>query len=587
MREIVGTAAYLLLPGALCIIQKKILPKLTFVEKIPLGIIGSFAWWITGFWFLRIVPISLSAFITVSFIFSVLLLALRFSRGSFSFGPARTNLTAFLFFALILIPLSPLFHATVPPGKDMSMHGYMATVIRNKNGFPVSMRPLAPVDHFGFYPVGLPVLAAGLSEVNALPISANLVLLDLCTLWLFAAMLYVLLRIRWPVLPSMLAAALVTWANTVPMAILSWGAAPTVLSFVFLFSAFTVPLPFSFALIFASFLTHYIIPVAAVYFGIPLLFLFWNPIRSQIKAYIRSPKPLAIFLITIPLLWHVRNFSFRVTPAVARYVSGLQQADLTAYTGAPGWNILLASIRFLETNFSHPIFALYGLAVLTILILGNWRHLVWQAVLLLVLLALIMNSRYFVLPFSLLLYPDRIVLFGILPAAFGIAEGATVFLRETYASVIRHTQKNNLLLHAVFVSVIAYMVLPVLRVNSRIFTTAVRLTPVTASDLTAMNWIRTHTPPAATIFTNENDAGIWIPAIAERAATSYQTNPIDMMARMPLPAPSYAFSGSRTLTENGLDPVMVSVREHPGNYRLVFSQGNAKVYRVLPEQTTN
>jgi len=105
---------------------------------------------------------------------------------------------------------------------------------------------------------------------------------------------------------------------------------------------------------------------------------------------------------------------------------------------------------------------------------------------------------------------------------------------------------------------------------------------VRQEDLQAFRWLQNNTHKADTIMNNYYDAGIWIPAIAQRKITTYHTNPIDMdtIRRISHPA-KYAYIGQRSLIRTE-DVVRAYIAEHPESALLMYQNGNAQIYKLLP-----
>ncbi len=121
--------------------------------------------WVVLFWWLRLVPLPLSASAAALGIAS-LAAGVRLSRR----GPPGAKKKLFFFridgqsiavwsvgagVALVLA-----LGVDVPPGVDGAMHTAVARVLADAQGHPSGFRPLWPVDLFGPYPVGQPTLTA-------------------------------------------------------------------------------------------------------------------------------------------------------------------------------------------------------------------------------------------------------------------------------------------------------------------------------------------------------------------------------------------------------------------------------------------
>ena len=105
---------------------------------------------------------------------------------------------------------------------------------------------------------------------------------------------------------------------------------------------------------------------------------------------------------------------------------------------------------------------------------------------------------------------------------------------------------------------------------------------VTANDLALMEWMNKNLPADAVIANNYGDAGIWIPALAFRAATHPHSNPFyfDEIDEWRLrTAPRYLFLGAKRFydVQYNLDDVLRS----PAAYRAIHSVGEARLFLIV------
>jgi hypothetical protein len=506
------TIALFLLPGLL-FFQKK------DFDRLPCIIGLSLSYWISSFWVLKYIPIPLHMFVFFSLALSFIL-SLK--------GRWHVSVGTLLWFLLLAIPGIVVFSRQIAPaGADMSMHAYLAKVIYLRDGFPTTLRPLVPLDQFGKYPIGFPTIIADMMLVNGLPVYTNALLLSVFTYWFFAASLFALLRTRFPFIISALTTLLVVWTSVTPNDIIEWGANPTVLSLGFLIIALTVRRPI---LVLVSISTaiflHYMLPVALLYF--PLLFV--------------APGVLSF-----------ANGHLGLDPFALRYVWGLHQQELIEWSGIGN------PIRFIQNTLGAHFFFLY-LAALAILIFRRSRSIWVHGLSVAGIGILILNAQHWWLPLSPVLYPKRVVLLLLIPASVAIAEVLTSMAKRRVMLVIGAMLLALMLRERVTVSV-------------RNFVDSGRFSTVTHDDLTAFAWLAANTTPNDVVLNTYHDAGLWIPAIAERQITTYHTNPIDMeKLGNNIGKETYVYRGAKSLA-----PQTTAV---PIDYELVFSSGEAKVYKV-------
>lgn len=597
MIGILASLAILLCPGIVLFFSPNIFGRKYGIETLPFCIALSCVWWIISFWWLSIIPLTLQHLIRITLIgtlFTCLYLIAKKTkakRKKINHSQVYGNVLLTAFYVALAVPYVLL--ATVqlaPTGQDMSMHTYLAQIIRMANGFPTTMRPIVPLHQFGYYPFGFSTIVATLTAVNNLPIYTNALGVVVLTYWLFASSVFTLLRKHYPLYISMLTTAIVCWGNSIPNNIVWWGAIPTVLSLAFIiyaiaavptkFSPFTLYISMMF--LFAALLTHYMLPAALVYLSIPLAFVSVPFLRANlhVKGAIPYTYVFTICVSVLPFLWHFRRYSFSISSSTMAYVARLQFADLNAPHSATLGQILHATGQFILTNISSVSLIFYGLSLLVMLFLNRpllTKHLIIVTTLML----LLVNSRYWLLPMSFLLYPDRIIVLAVIPLALGLSYGFSEGLRRLYAYGVIKNTRNYAVFHIGCLCVIAYFFLPVMANTYHWFYRSSYESIVTKDDLAAFSWLRTHTSSSDVIQNNYYDAGIWIPAIAGRTITQYHSNPIDMDTLLKqTPRASYAYIGAKSLLGQTPDHVQTLMHDTLNSYTLVFKRGNAKIYRV-------
>lgn len=586
MIGIILTTLLFLFPGVLILLDRRIFPSFYMAEKIPISIGFSLSYWVIGFWFLSVIPISISVFIYLSLLLSVTVFILGVHRSraySFTKHAVLTNLTLLITLSTLGIPAFILAaHQIAPSGADMSMHAYLAKAIYLTNGFPNTLEPLVPVTHFGTYPVGFPAIVADMMIINALPVYTNAMWLTACTYWFFAVCLYLLLRTRYLPITSFIATCIVSWVSLTPHDFIEWGGNPTILSLDFvLLATIWVTLtkhrwmPFFFCTtLLTSLLIHYIVPVAAGYLFLLFLPFLWTPIRAYVKNKNHMLNILiACILITFPVALHLLGNDLTISDTATSYVSQLHQQELAEWAGttSPSW--LIGTTRFLVQVFGSRIALLYALSLVCILF--TRPRLAFVHLLFLIgIYALIINAQYWILPFSPMLYPKRVALLMLIPISHAVA-----YLAHT---VITHMKGNRATRYGVVILLVAYAYHPIMNLNIRRFIQSDAFSAVTKNDLIALNWLKHNTNSEDIILNNYWDAGIWIPAISDRQIILYHTNPIDMDALIARTATeTYAYIGSKTLRAEGDDSIhREMLSKDPTRFTRVYQKGGVEIYRV-------
>jgi hypothetical protein len=188
-------------------------------------------------------------------------------------------------------------------------------------------------------------------------------------------------------------------------------------------------------------------------------------------------------------------------------------------------------------------------------------------------LGVVVNARFWILPASYALYPDRVALLLVPVAAriVGISVDAWNRRRSRRARIGGG--------FAVGASVVAGMAIW--------FVPAMASVAVTADDREAIRWIDGHAPKDAIIENNYGDAGIWIPALAHRAVCSPHVNIIymeELESWRRGARPAFLYVGARRVIESGSPFTRSAVALRPDRYVEAFRRGDAAVYRLVPDQ---
>lgn len=594
MIGLVLTALFFIFPGAHAVFRRDFFPQFTMAEKIPLVIALSLSYWIIGFWLLKYIPLPLHVFLFISLGLSIAVFLVRSYRRldmhSKFFGTIRTNGPVIIWFFLLSVPAIMLAARSIAPsGADMSMHAYLAKIIYLADSFPKTMMPIAPIAQFGKYPIGFSILVADMMVINRLPVYTNALWLAAFTYWFFAASVYILLRTRFTPFISIITTILISWAGLTPNDFIEWGANPTILSLDFLIIAAIYYLHltdawspvFLFIILFSSLLTHYIVPVGIGYVSLIFIPILWRRTANQLRRRALVPMMLGCALLTLPFVTHTNWQSWKVSSTTQSFVAGLHAQELREWSRVPPSQPIRRAVDFIVNTYGVPLSGVYGLSLL-ILTLLRQRSMRLHAAFMLGVLMLIINAEYWWLPFSPILYPKRVALLLVIPMSFAIAQALSLTVSSIYTHIIIHTNRNRAVLYGLVSILIGYIFYPGMQMNFRRFINAKNLSVVTHEDIDAMKWITGNTPKDAVILNNYTDAGLWIPAIAERQITLYHTNPIDMdhftgnQGRE-----SYAYIGNKTLTgAPDIDTVnTASLSENP-DYTLVYENNRAAIYRV-------
>jgi hypothetical protein len=178
---------------------------------------------------------------------------------------------------------------------------------------------------------------------------------------------------------------------------------------------------------------------------------------------------------------------------------------------------------------------------------------------------LVINYRFWFIPFSYLFYPGRTALLMIIPLSFFIAP-----------LVRKNLLRRGLLLVAlVIIGVSFYGIFYVYN--------SVSMCSVTREDLDAFKWIDNTLSKDALFANNYGDAGVWIPAIIYRRIThphSFQvlTERSTEEASKGLKA-DYIYIGSKAVY--GVDYRKEDLEKAPSRYKLIYTNDGAQVWKIL------
>ena len=271
----------------------------------------------------------------------------------------------------------------------------------------------------------------------------------------------------------------------------------------------------------------------------------------------------------MPSLPHL--LSGEVSTAEVEWVRRFQQEwSGGAWGGTIGNAVVTIPVYLVEKVFGGPFLVLSGLGLLALAI--QRPHFgVASAIYVLTVLALIMNSMYWLLPMSYALYPERVALLVLFPCAFGIA----ALLDGMYRILARRWM--------VLVIMAALVLWRGVYHNERLlYKQVLPNVLLTQSDLNAMQWIKERTEVGAVFRNQYGDAGLWIPAIAFRAITDPHLSPFyfdEFRAAAEGLSATYVYIGKRKVLG---EPISLTEFESaPGTYRKVYEQDGVIIYEIV------
>jgi len=461
-----------------------------------------------------------------------------------------------IFMILMILRLVPMVLQIAPAGADMSMHSYIARLIYDNDGIPDSYKPLLPIKNFGTYPTGFPSLSALISLTSNISVLRSSLFTACLAHALIAFGLYLLLLGFFDKNTAAATSIFTGFLTRNPQWVIRWGGNPTVLAIFFLIIAVALiigqkdrpsvikSILASLALA-ATLVTHTIIFYSGMILISILLALYLRSHKEYWSAAIWGFLSMAMFLL--PFL-----ISYR--PVVTRFAIDFSRV----------WqNIYIKSVLY-DIIGGLPFIAV-SLVGLIILLHKNRPIAKVFLITTLVNILLIINYKFWILPFSFILYPDRVAMLLIIPLS--------IFAAPAISRMISNKNKFYLV-PLVLLGSIYYFYFYLYNSYSMV--------AVTQADINAFGWIDKTISKKAVIMNNYGDAGLWIPAIIGRSITTPASEPIhgdELNAGLLKLRPNYIYIGSKAVY-----PIVIrsdDLDKKPWKYKRIYSEGGAQVWKIL------
>jgi hypothetical protein len=545
------------IPGILLIFSRAFNKKplsefLTYVVGLSLSFFVVLPWF-TKYWNM---PLMLSSYLVFIVSAAVLVINIRKIDLKHLNADKQELILIGVFLLVLFLRCLPMFLQIAPAGADMSMHSYIARLIYENDGIPKSYEPILPISNFGAYPSGFPTLSAAISLLGNLSVYRSSLLMSCLVYALICFGLYVFLLRFFDRNTAAAASIAATFLTRSPQWIIRWGGNPTVLALFFFILAFSLVIEmkekfswlkavFAALALAAVLITHSIVFYVG---GIILAVYFLMQIKGYKNVYVSTA---VLFLFTLILLMpYLADLKFTITRSAIEYTRAWQIVDARSvlYDFIAGIPFLVLSAFGLPAMFKknrHE--ALVFLAITVILLL------------------LLLNYRFWIMPFSYLLYPGRVALFLIIPLA--------VFASPALSQMIAAKKKN---LIAAFAMAGFFFYCAFYLYNS------ISMCPVTQADMDAFKWIDTTINKRAVIGNNYGDAGLWIPAMIGRTITNPHSEPVhreELRAGLDKLRADYIYIGSKAVY--GVDYKKEDLLRKPWRYRLIYVNDGAQVWKIL------
>ncbi len=560
-------------------------------QALAVVLFTSLTWCAAVFWMAALADLPFSACAHASVIATVAaawLAALRGHSVRVEWRSRRALIPLAAFGLLAVMRFAALDYAVAPSGADMSMHGYLAALTVLYDGAPTSYEPLLDIPTFSTFPMAFQAVLGLLQTVTGQSLTTLGLFLTAATQWLFALACYVLARraAPWPEALFATLALAALWHG--PMAYISWGGAPTLLALAFavMLAALTLRLDdanrttVALAGVCAAgiFLTHTIVFIQSLYVlgaaAIVATVLRGRLLQTRRMRRVGRNVALCVGVFLACAGWYAVTIDPSIaTPAVREWIQDWVRHANHGFNDPLPASLLSGPVYL----YRYVMFTPYpwhwaGLGLLAVGLYAAWRRhrLQWAYAVtaLIAALVLILNTPYWALPLSYLIYPERTATLGLIPVALLTAHGVR-WLYETLRTVVTHERLRMCLALLCWLVVgwgLHMKQLPYL--GSHINENA-----VTSQDLEAFRWLAARTAPGDRVLTNYGDAGLWIPAAIGRKVTAPHVN-VAYLDKLTSDddAPAYAFVGARCLNPMQCPHTAASLREDPA-WRLVFKTG--------------
>jgi hypothetical protein len=310
---------------------------------------------------------------------------------------------------------SLLFTQLVPPGMDASMHTTGARLIAELRGLPQTYAPFAPELHLPAVNLGLPALVAVPIRLGCSPAAAMLAG-EQFAYSLFVLSIYLLLRLWAARTAAAVLAVFAVWTTRGAQETVGWGGFPTIAA---------LALGLLAARLLIDLARHPNYRLAGV-LGLTIGAL---PLTHGVSAatwfYAVAPVPLLVGLATarrrqravgsLAVAAAVASFVLLAYRAFGRAQVGQEEIDWVRASYAnffpteDGWQLLRVVPAYIKTNAGSVGVWPGVVAVVVLLIRGWFRAAAALAGAFVLLCCVVADARFWVLPMSILLYPERAV----------------------------------------------------------------------------------------------------------------------------------------------------------------------------------
>jgi hypothetical protein len=583
-----------LIPGIL-ILFLPAFKRIDLINLLAYMIGTSMSFWICSFWFLRFIPLSLtSLFLLITVIVALIGVCFLFRKArpyKISFGFRDVALVS-LFVLVLGLRSLPIRYSVAPAGADMSMHTYITDLIVNADGIPESYHPILGIDEFSSFPVGFHTISALVALVGNMPSFEAAFIMTSFTYAFLTLTLFVFLQgyVSWEW--AFISSVIFTSFTKVPQGFVGWGGNPTVLALA-MFILFMSLLDrtkggnkwlivLSAVCLASVLLSHSIIFIQSFYiFGISFSIYLLLAKEYKNHRWIKYFEILVLFFVVImPYLMGLdRGIT---TPETLRWIQNWVRNTDWVWHGTISdfvWTIPLYIKGYVFGKLDVFLSVLFFVTVVGVacLFAQDLKKGIQHTVFLLVCVLVILNAKYWVLPFSYAIYPERVTIMVIVPLSLFFA-----FASESLLDHLRDKRpfKEGILNFLPLVLLLMMMILVPKYNREQYIHLAVDQSSVTEADLEAFYWLKDHTNETDVIQNNYGDGGLWIPSIISRPITNAHINVVYLDKVKQVGEPTYVYVGKKCVYADRCELDNSDFKDNSG-YELVYSEDGVYIYRII------
>lgn len=542
---------------------------------------SSISLWVIFFWWQPFLSLSINIFCQLATALTIVVLFMAILKTQWKCMQLLSCLNKNILWSVIFLVLLfwlrvwPFHNILVPPGVDMSLHTLMGHIIYRENRLPYTLEPFFPIKFFPQGNWGFSAIAALMAKTGGLSIEEVAIKLTYFSHFFVGLALALFLPSNCSSALRIAIGGIVSLLSPSPQSLVAEGINPTVLSlaFVLLLASYLRPpqilklqpiLLIIGALFFAAAFIIQPIPVVAfVYIFIPPCFYgLW---KRTISVTILKRIGLLLAGSLVLLLPFIIKFP-KISPFELKlWIWGWQTYKLQLPAHLLGKQLGILNI----TNFWLVTVVFFVITNLGLSFCFLWKKGSGEGWYLFGVIVLLLNVFVWWLPFSFLLYPERIIALVLMPVPM------VIFLcwmkLNKYSIYLRAGLLLLLLLFAFGTWWFKYAK-PIPEKSA-----------VTFNDKFVLSWMKDNLPPKSIIANNFSDAGVWIPVLTDFPVSYPHINPLlypYLQHAFPIGEAGYIFIGEREIYTGGTNFNIKTIEKDPRHYFLLKQKGEAKLYQI-------